>query len=415
MTFIKLIVINKFVCLVLTVFSVISLCQAQSYDRAGKVEILPETPGEHWVWVGNPREGFGLIDAGNNTYLGKIDTAGNGGRPLSSPDGREYYFPSVYYARGTYGERTTVLSVYNARTLAVEEDIVIPSKMHGALTPYGANDLTDDGRFLAVFNITPATSISIIDLEKRRFAGEIETPGCSLVYGISDRQFMMICANGSFQTITLDDDGNELSRERTDIIFDPEVDPVTEKPVRYGNQLLFVSYAGLVYPVDISRSTPRFGNTWSLFDDPDQQQQWQIAGVQHQAIHAQTGRVYALMHLTGPDSQPDPNARGGQAIWIFDVRKQERIATFQVPHHAPSAAREALMLEKGSFFGDMVEQYGMQELPNLGANNIQLTQGDNPLLLVATIKPSGVSVLDPETGAFLYQLDGVKGNNILLP
>src|SRR5262249_59986394 len=59
-----------------------------------------------------------------------------------------------------------------------------------------ANALSDDGRFMAVFNLTPATSISIVDVKARAFTAEIATPGCSLVFPAGPRRFLMLCANG---------------------------------------------------------------------------------------------------------------------------------------------------------------------------------------------------------------------------
>ena len=60
-----------------------------------------------------------------------------------------------------------------------------------------------NGRHLAVFNMTPAQSVSIVDVRSRTFAGEISTPGCAVIMPVANRDFMMICGDGTLQLIRL--------------------------------------------------------------------------------------------------------------------------------------------------------------------------------------------------------------------
>ena len=112
--------------------------------------------------------------------------------------------------------------------------------------------LSDDDRFVAIFNWTTGQSLSIVDVEHRQLTADIATPGCSLVYAAGPRRFVSLCGDGAVLSITLDDDGHEAGRTRSEPFFDPQADPVTEKAVRYGNQWLFVSFEGKVHPVDVS-------------------------------------------------------------------------------------------------------------------------------------------------------------------
>src|SRR5205807_411975 len=80
----------------------------------------------------------------------------------------------------------------------------------------------------------------------------VDTPGCSLVYAAGARRFLMLCANGAALSVMLDDEGGEARLERSEPFFDPQKDPVTEKAVRRGNEWLFVSFEGVVHPVDVS-------------------------------------------------------------------------------------------------------------------------------------------------------------------
>src|SRR5678816_2033518 len=100
------------------------------------------------------------FDADSGEQLGAISsgTAGVGFviAPLFSPDHREIYIAETYFSRGTRGERIDVVTVYDARTLAPLGEVTIPPKRGEYFPGNGANALSDDGRFMAVLNVTPA-------------------------------------------------------------------------------------------------------------------------------------------------------------------------------------------------------------------------------------------------------------------
>jgi methylamine dehydrogenase heavy chain len=79
--------------------------------------------------------------------------------------------------------------------------------------------------------MTPAQSVSVVDVVDREFAGEISTPGCAIIMPTGDRAFMMICGDGSLQYIELDANGAETGRERSKAFFSVEDDAVFDKPV----------------------------------------------------------------------------------------------------------------------------------------------------------------------------------------
>jgi uncharacterized membrane protein YphA (DoxX/SURF4 family) len=195
-----------------------------------------------------------------------------------------------------------------------------PGRAINALSSANAA-LSDDERFVAVFDYTPATSLSIVDVQRRVFVGEIATPGCSLAYAAGPRRFAMLCADGALLTVTLDGAGREAGRERSQPFFDPVKDPVTEKAVRFGDSWIFVSFEGLVHPVDLSGPSPRFGERWSLLDSTDREEGWRIGGHQHLALHDPTGRLYSLMHQGGPDTHKQP----GTELWVYDVAARKRL------------------------------------------------------------------------------------------
>ena len=120
-------------------------------------------------------------------------------------DGREIYLAETFYTRGTRGERTDVVSIADAITLQSKGEVVIPPKRCEHTSWVAGSALSDDGRFLAVFNMNPATSLSIVDVAERRFVTEIDTPGCSLVYAAGPRRFLSLCADGTALVVTLDE------------------------------------------------------------------------------------------------------------------------------------------------------------------------------------------------------------------
>jgi methylamine dehydrogenase heavy chain len=115
--------------------------------------------------------------------------------------------------------------------------------------------------------------------------------------------------------VTLDDDGHESARVRSQAFFDPKADPVTEKAVRYGNKWVFVSFDGIVHTVDVSGPDVRFEEPWPLLSTADHEQSWRIGGMQHLAVHQRSGRLYALVHRGGPDTHKEP----GEEVWIYDL------------------------------------------------------------------------------------------------
>src|SRR5262245_30648124 len=284
----------------------VTVARAQVGD-VGRSLSLPEQLPPHAFWMSDiVLHRTALFDADTGALRGTISsgTAGVGFVifPLPAPDRPEIYIPETYFERGVRGTRTDVVTIYDARTLAPIQEIGIPPKRAEYFPGNAANALSDDGRFMAVFNLTPVTSLSIVDLQARRFTTEVSTPGCSLVYGAGPHRFLMLCANGGTLTVTLDDAGEAKVERSATPFFDAQKDPVTEKAVRRANEWLFVSFAGVIHPLDVAGDTPRPGETWSLVDEQDQKTGWRIGGLQHLAVHAASGRLYALMHQGGPDT-----------------------------------------------------------------------------------------------------------------
>ena len=354
---------------------------SQDFDSFGRSEVLPE-PERDWVFVD-----YSLVDVTDDRFLGLIGVAETFQTAAIeySADGSSLFVVETFYTRGNRGERTDTVTIFDTTTLGVAGEVVIPAKRALWLVVEGSMALTDNDRFLGVFNLTPATSISVVDIENRSFVGEISTPGCSLVFAAGDLSYIMICANGDLLAVSLDENGREVSKERTGRFFDPEVDPIREPGVRYGDEWLFVSFDGTLHSVDVSGSMPQIGESWSLLTASDREQNWRITGRQPLAVHQQSGRLYVLARQND-EPLDDPADWDGTEIWSFDLASRERVQRLEaLPESEVSGAGGAGL---GSTSGD-------------GASNILVTQGDEPLLVSAA--GSGISVRHAMTGEYLHE------------
>jgi len=372
-------------------------------EAIGRVERLPHPLGPHWAWVSDPLlRRIALVDLVRGEMLGMV----NGGWGITTalfPRRRpELYVPETHYSRGSRGERTDVVTFYDASSLAPIAEAEIPPKRAINALPSANAALSDDDRFIAVFNMTPATSLSIVDAERRAFVAEIPTPGCSLVYAAGPRRFASLCADGALLLVELDAAGREAGKLRSEPFFDPLVDPVTEKAVRWGDRWIFVSFEGKVHPVDVSGEAPRFDEVWSLLDAADRADSWRIGGTQHLAVHEATGRLYSLVHQGAADTHKEP----GTELWIYDLAKRKRVQRIEL--RSPGFTYSGVPLVFGEdwiwpfdqLYGWLIDTFAA----SLGIGEIAVTPDDRPLLVTAANYSGSVVVYDALSGDYLRRV-----------
>ncbi|MGH0036201.1 MAG: amine dehydrogenase large subunit [Myxococcota bacterium] len=370
----------------------------------GKVETLP-APRPHWAWSTDPvLERAALVDLESGDLLGVVDGGWGVTVPVFAADGGEIYLPETHYSRGSRGDRTDVVTFYDSRSLAPTGEVVLPPKRAISAVPAAHAALGDEGRFLAVYNMTPATSVSIVDVRERRFAGEIPTPGCSLVYPAGPRRFLMLCMDGSALAVELDERGAPAALRRSAPFFDPRVDPVTEKAARMGDTWLFASFEGQLHAVDVSGPELRFEAPWSLLSDADRAGSWRVGGSQHLAVHERSGRLYSLVHQGGVDSHKQP----GTEVWVYDLETRERIQRVELRN--PGFTYLGVSMEFGRDwiwpFNHLYD--GLLALANLGVDSISVTGDEEPLLLTSSIFTGALATYDALSGDFRRRV--VVGN-----
>jgi hypothetical protein len=244
------------------------------------------------------------------------------------------------------------------------------------------------------------TSLSIVDVVSRAFVAEVPTPGCSLVYAAGTRRFLMLCANGAALTVTLNENGGDPRVERSEPFFDAQKDPVTEKAVRRGNEWLFVSFGGVIHPVDVSADKPVFGETWRILPESDAADAWRIGGPQHLAVHAASGRLYALVHQGPRDSHKEP----GTEVWVYDLATHERVRQIRLLNPIASFVQQQMSATGRERAGRTLAWLLAKVLPNPGVERILVTQDEHPVLIASTSLPPTITVHDATTGDVLREI-----------
>ena len=294
----------------------------------------------HWIvvndtnFIGYMDSKVYVFDADTGAMLGMLSTGGYRNAVEIAPDFSTIYSPETYYPRGTRGERTDVVTFYDTHSLEVAGEAVIPAKRATGMSHRAYSGMSDDGRFVYVANMTPATSVSVVDTKTKSFAEEVPTPGCALVYPTGPRSFASLCGDGTVMGIRLDNNGHAGARERSKPFFDPAADPVSEKASRYQKTWYFVSFGGWVHPVEFAEANSKPGKKWSLFTDVERADGWKTGGMQFNAIDANTGSLYVFVHKGGPDSHKE----AGVQVWVYDLAKQTHTRTIELKTPAESLA-----------------------------------------------------------------------------
>ena len=348
------------------------VCRAEIAPEQATIAELP-APSPHWVWmtdISYPNFVPGtahLLDAAQGRFLGMI-TMGYGLTALGLPShGKEIYAVETHYSRTTRGERKDFVAVYSAKDLSFVQEIEIPPKKLSAVPMLSFVGLTDDDRFLLIYNFTPSQSVSVVDMKAKRFVSEIETAGCGLTLPAGDRRFLMLCGNGDLRDISFNEQGEVVNSQLTEKIFDRKKEFLTEKAVRFGDTWIFVTNEGEIQEVEIKGDGLELKPRWPLFSTDELEAGWKIGGQQHLAVHQTDQALYAAVHQGGIDSHKDP----GSHIFVYDLSSRGRKASIELKRPA---------------------------------NAVQVTQDDKPLLITTNAYPAIVDIYDARDGKFVREV-----------
>jgi methylamine dehydrogenase heavy chain len=302
--------------------------QAETVGRA----VLPE-PKPSWFMMLGTDAGY-IFDGADGEMQGLISHSAFTTAIVTQPERKEAYFVDSFYSRGVRGERSDMLTVFDLRDLTPVAEIALPPKA-AALRIRGHIGLLDDQRHVVVFNMTPAQSVSVVDVVERRFAGEISTAGCGIIMPAGPRGFLMLCGDGTLQHLRLDERGLEAGRTRSKAFFDVEKDPVFDRVVHAGGDWMLVTHDGLVRQVGVDGERIRLGEAWSMLNEDDrkdgnEREQWRPGGDQPFTMHRGSSLLYSLMHKGKVDTQDAL----GKEIWVYDTNRRKRVGRLELPVEA---------------------------------------------------------------------------------
>lgn len=304
---------------------------------------------------------FGLVDTQTQRFKGML-SAGQFATIDFSTRRQKFYVGETVWSRGTRGTRQDIIAVYDFANLALVGEVDLPPKRMNVVINAATTAITPDDQFMLVFNMNPATSVTVIDLDKDAVVGEIQTPGCSLVYPQSQGGFFTLCGNGGLVSIVLDDDGAEASRWASAPFNDIDQDPLSEKAALIDGVWYFVSYAGEVQPIDVSADRPEVLPRWWLTSATERGDNWRPAG-----WHGKAGNDNGLLWVAmAPDGYDGSHKDPAPEVWLFSTSTGKRLVRMPLKTPALSIAASA---------------------------------GDAPVLLVLNIEGS-LDVYDGRTGEY---------------
>jgi methylamine dehydrogenase heavy chain len=341
------------------------------------IESLPDKYPEHWFLVHDAAffhmsDGkVYVIDADAGTQPEQVKGTFNVslmGNITQSARRNEIYAMETFHTRGTRGDRIDVMTIWDKATLSPLGEVVWPEpKRFMGMPQRYAMLLLDNERWLAVANFSPATSVTLIDLDKREIINEISTPGCAFIYPTGPLGFSSLCADGRFLSTELAKDGSVKKQTRTDAFFDSDDTPIYERPAVIGKTAYFPSIAGLIHPVDISGKVAKVGEPWHLVPEAERGEKWAPGGI-GLIDRDDLGRFYILMH---PDATQASYQGGGPEVWVYDAAKQKRV--LRIPMQA----------------------WGL---------SLAVSRGDKPLLMVTNPTDMSMETYDGLTGKFIRKI-----------
>ncbi|MDM0111446.1 amine dehydrogenase large subunit [Variovorax sp. J22R133] len=271
-----------------------------------------------------------VIDGKQMKYLGMIG-AGFAASTTLSNDRQTLFAATTYHSRLQRGTRTDVIEAWRTSDLTLDYEIEIPPKHAQGLQIKALMRQSADGRYLLVQNATPATSVTVVDVQDRKVTAEIPTPGCwgVIPWPEQPKRFSTVCGDGTLATLDLDEKGVLASRSSSPKFFDADKDPIFMHYEMVGSRAWFVSYYGQAYAIDLTGDKPGFEAPWSFIDTASAKQQWRPGGMELFAVEPKNGRLIVGMHAKGKEgSHKNP----AEQLWVVDLKTHQRVS--RAPGHA---------------------------------------------------------------------------------
>jgi methylamine dehydrogenase heavy chain len=328
-------------------------------DPTLQIAKLPAKYPTGWAFLNYAGDRIELRNVGADSREVKAQLQARDSATLLVSDKRpEIYVADTVWSRGVRGTRTDFITVYDSQTMSVAGEIVLPGTKRALITAMeGMFAFTDDQRMALVFNFTPAASVTVVDLIKRQPLGEIDIPGCSLVYPSGTRGFSTLCSSGTVLTVKLDANGQVAGRSESKQFNPLDTDPLFTASTMLNGIRYFPSLHGRIQPVDMKTDDVKVLPDWSLVSPEEKTAHWRPSGWQILASDEKS-LLYVLMQ---PNADEGTHKNPATEVWVFNPATKTRMKRMRLARPGSSIALthgpEALMLVQA---GERLDVYETQ-------------------------------------------------------
>lgn len=282
----------------------------------------PEIPPGPNVFVASPSWGgagaITILSTDDLSYKGNFAT-GMTSQFYLAPDAAVGYISSAFPERITYGPIKAYLQKFDIKTLKTTQEIELPPQMAQTASQQPALVVSSDGKWGFVQNATPATSVSIVNMEAGEVVSEIPNPGCWGIY-LAEKglKFSSLCGDGTMLTVQLDAKGKLKSQAYSDPIFDIDTDPLFVHSQRVDGNLTFSTYGGKFVSVSDKGKKATIVDSWSYTDGIEGG--WAPGGYEILAYNEPNGIMFVPMH---PGASDGSHKDGAVEVWAIDMKEKE--------------------------------------------------------------------------------------------
>lgn len=306
------------VCSALSAAAIVNSASAElAIEKVGKVEKLPDTP--HIIvseW-----ERSHVINPEDFTHQGTISEAT---QKVMSLDKKTLFTTRTYYDKGREGAKHDNVRLWDMETLEPTLEVPISDKlaMAGMQIPFMQGSAKQ--KWLFMQNATPATSVTVFDVDAREQAAEVPLPGCWGVYPVmnDEDRFAALCGDGRISTVTVKDSGEYDSTKRSDVIFDVDQDPLFVFAERDGDALFFVSFNGNFYTIDISGERAVLKSKKQIVPEGEPGN-YKPSGYQLMSKIPGTSYLYILMQEEAWDGS---HIEPATEAWVYDYKANKIVS-----------------------------------------------------------------------------------------
>jgi methylamine dehydrogenase heavy chain len=328
-------------------------------DQTMQLSKLPAKYPSGWAFLNYAGDRIELRNVGADSREVKAQLQARDSTTLLVSDKRpEIYTADTVWSRGVRGTRTDFITIYDALTLNVAGEIVLPGTKRALITAMeGMFAFTDDQQKALVFDFTPAASVTVVDLVKRQALGDVDIPGCSLVYPTGARAFSTLCSSGTLLTIKLDANGKVEGRSESKQFNQMDTDPLFTASTMLNGIRYFPSLHGRIQPIDMKTEDAKVLPDWSLVSAEEKAAHWRPSGWQILASDEKS-LIYVIMQ---PNAEEGTHKNPGTEVWVFNPATKTRVKRIRLVRPGSSVALthgpEALMLVQA---GERLDVYDAQ-------------------------------------------------------